>query len=464
MASFYLPSFRLIFTNTSQSLCRRWSSSFGKGDPVKNYYKVLDVDPKADEKTIKSAFYAQSKLLHPDVTPDDEQAPDKFKELVEAYEVLGDTKKRQEYDNVLGTNSKEKTGSSSQDSHSDPSRPRYGVDPRIMRNIKVDLSEERMRYAWTAYKERWAREEEHLNNLSEQKKIFRMEIDKKRSMYQKMSIEEKETIKESLRLFRHPKFMKKESDFESDVNGAKKRKEGFYSDLDSKPFPSKFRYSNFKENGTNFENEKEFDQVKKDGPNSRSDAKPEYRHPNPMKTETSLEDDIKADHENRQKFYSYTENNDQETSGQSESFEKEVREKTKSFYTNSNAKSAPGQPYSQETRSKKEDDCDDDLKNPFGGQNPIFEGFEGKEQNRESGSRSHEELLREMEEKSRHLREHWKSASGDGTKDVRQDKLAMFLIALFMGIVLIERNTDWTSENTYVYLQKKPKQNDSESK
>ena len=138
------------------------------GDPVKNYYKVLDVDPKADEKTIKSAFYAQSKLLHPDVTPDDEQAPDKFKELVEAYEVLGDTKKRQEYDNVLGTNLKEKTGSSSQglliiynpqqfmitmefkknitillisiDSHSDPSRPRYGVDPRIMRNIKVDLS------------------------------------------------------------------------------------------------------------------------------------------------------------------------------------------------------------------------------------------------------------------------------------------------------------------------------------
>ena len=135
---------------------------------MKNYYKVLDVDPKADEKTIKTAFYAQSKKLHPDVTPDDEQAPDKFKELVEAYEVLGDTKKRQEYDNVLGTNSKEETGSSSQglliihnpqqfmitmefkknitillisiDSHSDPSRPRYGVDPRIMRNIKVDLS------------------------------------------------------------------------------------------------------------------------------------------------------------------------------------------------------------------------------------------------------------------------------------------------------------------------------------
>ena len=220
-----------------------------------------------------------------------------------------------------------------------------------------------------------------------------MEIDKKRSMYQKMSVEEKETIKESLRLFRHPKFMKKESDFESDVNGAKKRKEGFYSDLDSKPFPSKFRYSNFKENDTNFENEMEFDQVKKDGPNSRSDSKPEYRHPNPMKTETSLEDDIKADYENRQRFYSYTESNNQEPSGQSESFVKEVGEKIGSFYTNSNAKSTPGQPHRQETRSKKEDDFDDDLKNPFGGPNPTFEG---RDHNRESSSglRDHEELLR----------------------------------------------------------------------
>ena len=153
-----------------------------------------------------------------------------------------------------------------------------------------------------------------------------MEIDKKRSMYQKLSIEELETIKESLRLFRHPKFMKKESDFKSDVNGAKERKEGFYSDLDSKPFPSKFRYSNFKENGTNFENEMEFDQVKKDGPNSRSDSKPEYRHPNPMKTETSFWDDIKADQENRQRFY---ESNDQEQSGQSESF---VKVNTRKLY------------------------------------------------------------------------------------------------------------------------------------
>ena len=33
-----------------------------------------------------------------------------------------------------------------------------------------------------------------------------------------------------------------------------------------------------------------------------------------------------------------------------------------------------------------------------------------------------------------------------------------------MGVILLERNATWTSENAYVYLQKKPKQNDSESK
>ena len=31
--------------------------------------------------------------------------------------------------------------------------------------------EERMQYAWAAYKERWAREEDHLKNLEEQKKV-----------------------------------------------------------------------------------------------------------------------------------------------------------------------------------------------------------------------------------------------------------------------------------------------------
>ena len=76
---------------------------------TKNYYNILDVDPKADDKEIKSAFYAQSKKLHPDVSPEDSKAPDKFKELVEAYEVLSDSKKRQTYDDALGATKREPT-------------------------------------------------------------------------------------------------------------------------------------------------------------------------------------------------------------------------------------------------------------------------------------------------------------------------------------------------------------------
>ena len=59
-----------------------------------DYYKVLDVDPKSDQKTIKAAFYEQSKKLHPDTLPEDNEAPEKFRELVEAYEVLSDPEKR----------------------------------------------------------------------------------------------------------------------------------------------------------------------------------------------------------------------------------------------------------------------------------------------------------------------------------------------------------------------------------
>jgi len=116
MASLSAVSFLRLSSNL---LFRRWCSSFGRGDPTKNYYNILDVDPKADDKEIKSAFYAQSKKLHPDVSPEDSKAPDKFKELVEAYEVLSDSKKRQTYDDALGTTKKEPTFHSDDDDDCD---------------------------------------------------------------------------------------------------------------------------------------------------------------------------------------------------------------------------------------------------------------------------------------------------------------------------------------------------------
>lgn len=63
----------------------------------RDYYEVLGVPKDADEKQIKSAFRRLAKQYHPDLnkSPD---APEKFKEVQEAYEVLSDENKRRTYD------------------------------------------------------------------------------------------------------------------------------------------------------------------------------------------------------------------------------------------------------------------------------------------------------------------------------------------------------------------------------
>jgi curved DNA-binding protein len=69
----------------------------------KDYYKILGVDKKATDKEIKSAFRKLARQYHPDVNPDNPQAEARFKEINEAYEVLGDAEKREKYDQ-LGAN------------------------------------------------------------------------------------------------------------------------------------------------------------------------------------------------------------------------------------------------------------------------------------------------------------------------------------------------------------------------
>jgi len=66
----------------------------------KDYYKLLNVDKKASEADIKTAFKKLAREYHPDVNPNDKVAEEKFKEISEAYEVLGDKKKRQQYDQM----------------------------------------------------------------------------------------------------------------------------------------------------------------------------------------------------------------------------------------------------------------------------------------------------------------------------------------------------------------------------
>src|ERR1044071_5449739 len=69
----------------------------------KDYYSTLGVAKTATEKEIKQAYRKLARKHHPDVNPGDKTAEAKFKEINEAYEVLGDPAKRKKYDE-LGSN------------------------------------------------------------------------------------------------------------------------------------------------------------------------------------------------------------------------------------------------------------------------------------------------------------------------------------------------------------------------
>ena len=66
----------------------------------KDYYKILGVSKDASQDEIKKAYRKLAIKLHPDRNPGDKEAEAKFKEAAEAYEVLGDENKRNEYDNT----------------------------------------------------------------------------------------------------------------------------------------------------------------------------------------------------------------------------------------------------------------------------------------------------------------------------------------------------------------------------
>jgi curved DNA-binding protein len=69
----------------------------------KDYYEILGVPRTASDAEIKKAFRKLAREYHPDVAKNKKQAEEKFKEINEAYEVLGDAAKRKKYDE-LGPN------------------------------------------------------------------------------------------------------------------------------------------------------------------------------------------------------------------------------------------------------------------------------------------------------------------------------------------------------------------------
>ena len=64
----------------------------------RDYYEVLGIDKNASEDEIKKAYRKIAIKYHPDRNPDNKEAEEKFKEAAEAYDVLHDPQKRQQYD------------------------------------------------------------------------------------------------------------------------------------------------------------------------------------------------------------------------------------------------------------------------------------------------------------------------------------------------------------------------------
>lgn len=66
----------------------------------RSYYEILGVEKNASEADIKKAYRKLARKYHPDVNPGDKSAEAKFKEASEAYAVLSDKEKREQYDRV----------------------------------------------------------------------------------------------------------------------------------------------------------------------------------------------------------------------------------------------------------------------------------------------------------------------------------------------------------------------------
>jgi len=64
----------------------------------KNYYEILGVPKNASEDEIKKAYRRKMKDLHPDLHPNDKSLEEQTKEVNEAYEILGNEEKKEQYD------------------------------------------------------------------------------------------------------------------------------------------------------------------------------------------------------------------------------------------------------------------------------------------------------------------------------------------------------------------------------
>ena len=113
----------------------------------RDYYEVLGVSKDADEDTLKKAYRKLAKKYHPDANPGDKEAEAKFKEASEAYSVLSDPQKRQQYDQS-GHAAFEQGGGAGygggfggfggSSRRANPNAPRKGQDIRVRITLSFD--------------------------------------------------------------------------------------------------------------------------------------------------------------------------------------------------------------------------------------------------------------------------------------------------------------------------------------
>ena len=77
-----------------------------------NYYQILGLQRDVSQEEIKKAYRRIAKQYHPDSNPGNREAEKKFKEASEAYEVLSNEEKRENYDHKLIAEQKISTGES----------------------------------------------------------------------------------------------------------------------------------------------------------------------------------------------------------------------------------------------------------------------------------------------------------------------------------------------------------------
>ena len=68
--------------------------------PTKDFYAVLGISSSASQDEIKKQYRRLAAKHHPDKNPNDAKSAERFKEISEAYTVLGDAAKRKQYDEM----------------------------------------------------------------------------------------------------------------------------------------------------------------------------------------------------------------------------------------------------------------------------------------------------------------------------------------------------------------------------